>query len=762
MSKMEKGGVGMANPYDLDSILEEAVARKRQRVGANAPQELKAQEPQPEEQPTAIPENVPAQKAVPPSEETPKEEKVAEPVVDEPTVVMPAVAPQENPAQDENDRTQVIDLPDRHRRTPSAPVAAPKANEPHGLDGQMDWSALGLEPEQEPPHEVSPEDVQKFKEARAEKARAFRLSGLEEDVEPEEESAPELESQTLDDYNTYEDTEAVRSDLEYRRTTATVSVVLTCLLEGLLVILAVVTQLLGYPLFEQGTYLIINASLLLVMLLVDHRLTGGGLANLLRGRPDTATVAVLPSIPVLIHTLLQLMHLTTPMVGDQVYASVAGLCLLGGTIGRYLQVRRTAENFRFVSYEGEKIALTRVEDAATAKRIGRTAVAEGIPYVVHARSTSFLRGFLRHAYADDRLDEQMRTWVTTALLFTVLPSVMFGLLRDPWVAFSAFTATLCLVCACAPLLASGVIACRTASKALRQGAFICGWEAAEQFGDTDAVTADAQDIFPPDSLQLHGIKTFRGARIDEVIMDAAAVSIAAGGPLAAVFRAIIADRVDILQEVDTLVYEQDMGVSGWVGGRRVLVGNRLLLKNHGVDVPSNAYEERYTVDGRKLVYLSTAGELSAMFVISYLRDDELAQKLQALSRCRMDLIIHSCDPNVTEELVCETLGLDNYRVAVMDAQASRAYVGLDAQTDEEEAILATDGRLTSTVAALVGCFGMRIRFTVARVWMWAVTFLTLTAGAMLMFAGTVPPVLLLLGISAISSLFSAFLPLMAH
>ncbi len=756
----------MTDPYDLDSILEEAAARKRQRTEEKEPQEPKSVEPSVEEVSAPTPEKAsePAEKAVPLVPE--KDETKTEPAADEPTVVMSAVAPQDTPANKEDVPTQVIDLPDRHRRTTPTPVPPPKANEPQGLDGQMDWSALGLEPEQEeePPHEVSPEDVQKFKEARAEKARTFRLSGLEEDAEPEEEPAPEPEVPTLDDYNTYDDAETVRGDLEYRRATATMSVVLTSLLEGLLVILAATTQILGYPLFEQGTYLMINAALLFVMLLVDHRLTGGGLANLLRGHPDTATVAVLPSIPVLIHTLLQLMHLTAPVAGDQVYASVAGLCLLGGTIGRYLQVKRTAENFRFVSYEGEKTALTRVEDAAAAKRIGRTAVAEGVPYVVHARTTGFLRGFLRHAYADDRLDEQMRLWVTTILLVAGLPSVVYGLVRGQWwLAFSAFTATLCLVCACAPLLASGVIACRTARKALRQGAFICGWEAAEQFGDTDAVTADAQDIFPPESLQLHGIKTFRGARIDEVIMDAAAVSIAAGGPLAAVFRGIITDRVDILQEVDTLVYEQDMGVSGWVGGRRVLVGNRLLLKNHGVDVPSNAYEERYAVDGRKLVYLSTAGELSAMFVISYLRNDELAEQLQHLSRCRMDLIIHSCDPNVTEELVCETLGLDSYRVAVMDAQASRAYVGLDAQTAEEEAVLATDGRLTSMVAALVGCFGMRVRFTVARVWMWAVTFLALTAGVMLLFAAaTVPPALLLLGISAISSLFSAFLPLMAH
>ena len=65
---------------------------------------------------------------------------------------------------------------------------------------------------------------------------------------------------------------------------------------------------------------------------------------------------------------------------------------------------------------------------------------------------------------------------------------------------------------------------------------------------------------------------------------------------------VIENRTDILPAVDSLVYEQEMGLSGWVSGRRVLVGNRRLLENHGVDVPSRDYESRYTHDGRELVY----------------------------------------------------------------------------------------------------------------------------------------------------------------
>ena len=125
---------------------------------------------------------------------------------------------------------------------------------------------------------------------------------------------------------------------------------------------------------------------------------------------------------------------------------------------------------------------------------------------------------------------------------------------------------------------------------------------------------------------------------------------------------MIQDRTDILQDVDTLVYEQDMGMSGWVGGRRVLIGNRRLLENHGVDVPSRDYEARYARDHRQLVYLSTAGELSAMFVVSYIADEGIMEALDALTGAGVTLLVRTCDPNVTEDMVCRVFDLDPYYV----------------------------------------------------------------------------------------------------
>ena len=50
-----------------------------------------------------------------------------------------------------------------------------------------------------------------------------------------------------------------------------------------------------------------------------------------------------------------------------------------------------------------------------------------------------------------------------------------------------------------------------------------------------------------------------------------------------------------------------MVLSAWVESKRVLIGNRELMLNHGVDIPSKDYEERYAKD-LSLIHIS-AGHL---------------------------------------------------------------------------------------------------------------------------------------------------------
>ena len=294
---------------------------------------------------------------------------------------------------------------------------------------------------------------------------------------------------------------------------------------------------------------------------------------------------------------------------------------------------------------------------------------------------------------------------------------------------------------------------------LSRGGFMVGWRAIRHFGDPDGLVVDVADLYPDESMLLHGIKTFSGAHIDDAILDAASLSVRSGGPLAMIFRRIIQNKEELLHEVDSLVYEQGMGLSGWVVGRRVLVGNRRLLQNHGVDVPSLDYEARYAKDGRRLVYLSTAGELSAMFVVTYLPDPDIQSALQELCRAKVTLLVRSCDPNVTSEDLCADFELDPYYVDVLPAAAGRQYVQLvQEERAQTAADMASNGHILGTARLLSACRHVQTKSLVALI----VQVLACALGLLLCVVWTLNNTLSLfqpLFLVAVTAFLTWFLPL---
>lgn len=586
------------------------------------------------------------------------------------------------------------------------------------VDGQLkmeDWEEPPTLDEdwQERLRRTRQEQIEDFERRREKSSGGLKLSGEEEQNDPAEELPPpptEEPEEELEDYSRYEETAAVRGELLYRRRVGWITLAASTVPELLLVWLSFVAML-----FYDVSVLHVLISLILlgIILVVNHRPVISGWKNLFRMTADADTPVAVASTVALIHTFVQLFNVEEIGMPDRaplLLPAVAGMGLLLSAAGRQWRVCRILNNFRLVSYEGDKVAACRVEDPQEAMEIGRPAVAMGVPEVCYFKKSHFLKGFLRHSYVEDAGDERMRLYMPCALAASLLLAVGFFFYKGSF--FSAFTVFAAAVCVSAPvgmLTAVNFPLWRVSRRLLLQGAMLSGWDAVEEFGGVHALTVDALDLFPANSVLLHGIKTFSGTRIDRAIMDAASVAIMAGGPLANVFRRVIEDNEKILQPVESLVYEQDMGISGWVGGRRVLVGNRKLLENHGVDVPSRDYELRYTGEDRQLVYLSTAGELSAMFVVSYLADEEIESSLKALTKEGITLLIRTCDPNVTEDLVCRVYDLDRYYVEVLDAAAGRLYVRLQSEAyADREALVGSNGWVQGMASAIACCRRLRI------------------------------------------------------
>ena len=222
--------------------------------------------------------------------------------------------------------------------------------------------------------------------------------------------------------------------------------------------------------------------------------------------------------------------------------------------------------------------------------------------------------------------------------------------------------------------------------------------------DFDTICRTAEEYLGD---SLHGIKPFDKSQIDSVILDAASVVCNTDGMLTDVFNKIIGSNRSMLRPVENVTYEDSMGLSAWVDGKRVLVGNRELMVNHGVEVPSNDYEMRYVKDRKNIVYLANSGQLSAMFVISYRPNKQTKEQLDKLSERGMYLIINTSDPNITAEKIHATYDFPMEQIKLMPAKFHAAYENLTAEKDRSPAKIGFIGSSRMMVTAILDCFTAR-------------------------------------------------------
>ncbi len=648
------------------------------------------------------------------------------------------------------------DATDDAAETPAAPQAAE--------DGQISLSEL-VPPEgpEEPP--TDDDDMEQAEEqlrlARQEKIRDFTLDGeIEEENEPEEEPDLPEEEPIIDDYLSPDDAAAVRLELQYRSRTALWSMLVSGVLTVISLLLTLLTVYLGRSPITDIGYLTVQAFVLGLMLVLDAAGVGRGLNGLfvLRANNDTA-----PAVTGILSLVGVLLHFADINAALPLWPPLAALGLLLSAVSGYLRAQRVREDFTFVSYPGEKYAAALIDEQKALREIGRRVVVDDEASVVYFRRSAFLSDHLKNAYEDDRSDDWMRIAAPLfwGLSLTVSLALTFGgAVTGFWRWLELFLMLLCMTSLPAAIAVQLPLR-RCSRRMLAKGGFIVGWKAVRELGSPDALIVDVADLYPDECMLLHGIKTFGGMHIDDAILDAASLSIRSGGPLSLIFRRIIQNKLDILREVDSLVYEQGMGLSGWVDGRRVLVGDRRLLENHGVDVPSADYEARYAKNGRRLVYLSTAGELSAMFVVTYLPDDTIAEALRDLCRAHVTILVRSCDQNITAAQLCSEFGLDEYYVDVLPASAGRLYDRLvDGPAEQTPAVMASNGHILGTALALSSCRDLKIRTLIALLVQTVGAAIALLFCAVWASVGSADGFLPLLAVSVAVTALSLTLPLL--
>ena len=120
-----------------------------------------------------------------------------------------------------------------------------------------------------------------------------------------------------------------------------------------------------------------------------------------------------------------------------------------------------------------------------------------------------------------------------------------------------------------------------------------------------------------------------------------------------------------IPDSDTVKYEKNLGISGWVDNEPLFIGNRSLMKAHGIDIPSLEVDKKILRQGYFPVYVATSTTACALIIVQYNVDYAVEKELHKITDLGVLLLVENCDPNVNEAMLCDYFGLYDDSVRVM-------------------------------------------------------------------------------------------------
>ncbi|MCL2298928.1 MAG: hypothetical protein FWC27_02125, partial [Firmicutes bacterium] len=465
----------------------------------------------------------------------------------------------------------------------------------------------------------------------------------------------------------------------------------TALALGIFALLAVGAQLIaiiGDDFMMGAGHLTAMALFLVAGILASGSDLIGGFKALLRRKPNADTLLLFAALACAAQQVLLFVFMgdvrgeSVPAGESNPYkvAACVPLFLFIAAVNaaaRWQQARQRCDNFRFCAYTAaDGLYAVASLDAREAVKTPRQNALPGRARTVLPVPVAFPAGFLRQSAKEDAVDRSGGKLLPLGLGLAGLAALCAFLLQGKAVAVvSAAAAAMCLCVPCGSLfILANLIRGLTLTKSAREnGVAILNTEAAEECSRAGAYMLDSADLYLPAKGRMHGWREFRQVRADEVLLYAAGIAIAAGGPLRAVFEGVVEGDYAVLPDIRDLTFEDRMGLSCWIHNQKVFFGNRSLLENHGVTVALSDKDERaYEHDGRRIIYLAVEKRLSAFFVVSYTPDAAMAPAIRQLEREDTQALICNSDPCVGAEVLSEAFGLRKGSLSLLRAAPSQA------------------------------------------------------------------------------------------
>lgn len=459
-----------------------------------------------------------------------------------------------------------------------------------------------------------------------------------------------------------------------------------------------------------AVYSVISVLLGGIAVFEGYTVIAAGVKNLTKGNADCDSLAAIGLITAMISGFMTLFS-TGSVAGKyyHIYISAAMIGLVFNTVGKLMIVNRTENNFRYIAGAYDRYAVKTVENEDVAANFTQGYVEE-YPVLAKMQKTEFVKGFMKNSYCTDVSDTLARRISPMILLCGLLLGLLsFVCDKNPVTpvdkiitALAAFAGTVSMCSSMALILIVNIPMTKASKQYLQHSAIMLGYNSVDEFADTNAVLVEAKQLFPTGMVDFVNLKMLSTTSIDECLLMAASLSSQADSVLKSAFYKMLMGKTEMLYPVESYIYEDGQGLSGWIENKRILLGTRELMENHSIEgLPSEA-KEKEIAGNNVAVYLSISGVVTTLFVVRALASPSIKGWMQELEDEGIVTVIRTVDSFLTKDFICRAFGVDKSSVKFLPFRYHKDY---DEQTDyapKVDASVICSGHFESLAMLILG------------------------------------------------------------
>jgi len=244
------------------------------------------------------------------------------------------------------------------------------------------------------------------------------------------------------------------------------------------------------------------------------------------------------------------------------------------------------------------------------------------------------------------------------------PRFAFGLL--------AAVSVLIIACPCALGLATPMSIMVGIGRGARAGVLIKNAEALERFEKVDTLVIDKTGTLTEGKPQVVAVTAVAGWSEDAVLRLAASLERGSEHPLAAAIVAAAQARGLKLADADEFDSPVGKGVVGTIEGRRVVIGNRRMMDDAGVDVAAlEADAERLRQEGATALFVSVDGKAVSVIAIADPVKPTTPDAVAALRKAGVRIVMLTGDNRTTAQAVARKLGISEIEAEILPEDKAR-------------------------------------------------------------------------------------------